>query len=100
MSQQEHQRRIEEVIARGKALTREAHLVLERSRRQLNFMGIDPHADLERLRRDMGEEAFAQAQAEVQQMLDVVETEIKRDAMHARPSGGAGRHVRLRIDRV
>lgn len=98
--QNQRQREIERVIASGKALAREAHLLLERSRLQLRLMGLDPERELDRLRQEVGGEELAHAEAQAQALFDAMEVEIKRDAMHAKPLGGAGRHVRLRPNRV
>lgn len=101
MSQQNHrQREIERVIASGKALAREAHLLLERSRHQMRLMGIDPERELELLRQEIGDEGLARAEAEALALVNAMDAEIKRDAMHARPLGGSGRHARLRSNRV
>lgn len=101
MSQQNPcQREIERVIANGKALAREAHLLLERSRLQMRLMGLEPERELDRLRQEIGEEDFARAESEALALVDAMNAEIKRDAMHARPLGGAGRHARLRSNRV
>lgn len=100
MSQNAQQRRIEEVIAKGQALSHEARLLLERTRRQLKLMGIDPHVSIDDIKEKIGDEAFAQAQREAEKLLEDMASDLKRDAMHAQAQTNVSRHVRPRANRV
>lgn len=100
MHQDERQRHAEQVMANGLALVRESRDAVERTRQSFAELGIDPLAEMERLKAQGGDEAMARAQAEVQVLLDQVEQEARRDAMHGLPRGGPGRHTRMRTNRV
>lgn len=81
---QKRERRVQEAIERGRAIVRESRALVERSRRQFAEMGIDPEAEYDKLMQSGGEEAVAKAQAEVQHLLDGIDDEMRRDAMHGR----------------
>lgn len=101
MDEQQHiQRSAQEAIAQGRALVRDAHHLLARSRQQFAELGIDPQAEYDRLKALGGDEAVALAGAEYQSFLDDIEAEVRRSAMHAQARGGGGRHVRLRPNKV
>ena len=98
--EQQRQRRVEEAIARGRTLVREARDILERSRHQFAELGIDPEKEHEKLKAEGGDEAVARAGEEFRSFLDEVEAEVQRNQMHSQARGGGGRHVRPRPGRV
>lgn len=101
MDEQQHiQRRAQEAIEQGRALVRDARHLLARSRQQFAELGIDPQAEYERLQAQGGDEAVARAGSQYQALLDDIEAEVRRNAMHAQVRGGGGRHARLRPNKV
>lgn len=96
--EQQRDRRVRDAVAQGRSLVRDARLLVERTRRRLDEWGIDPEAEYERLKAEGGEAAVLKAQKEFQHLLDGIEAEMQRDALHAKPSGLAP--VRRRFNPV
>ena len=97
--QQRRKRSVDEAIARGRALVRDARQLLARSRHQFAELGIDPEAEHERLRAEGGDEAMARVQVEYQAFIEEVEAEVQRTLMHAQ-SRGSSRQLRVRPNKV
>lgn len=91
-------RRVQEAIVQGRTLVRDARLLVERTRRCFAALGIDPEAEYERLKAEGGEAAVLRVQAEFQDLIEGIEAEIRRDAMHAQANGQV--RVRARFNRV
>lgn len=96
--EQQRERRVHEVIAQGRALVRDARLMVERTRRRFAELGIDPESEYERLKAEGGELAVVKVQAEFQNLIEGIESEIRRDAMHAQANGLV--RLRARSNRV
>jgi hypothetical protein len=83
---QKREQSVQAAIARGRLLVREARSLVEKTRRRFAELGIDPEAEYESLTSAGGEAAVIKAQVEFQGLLDGIEDEMQRDAMHAKTS--------------
>lgn len=92
------EQRVQAAISQGRALVRDARLLVERTRRRFADLGIDPEAEYEALKAEGGEAAVVKAQAEFQGLLDEIDEEMKRDALHAKATALAP--LRRRLNRV
>ena len=91
------ERAVQATIAQGKSLVRDASALVERTRRLFAELGIDPELEYNRLKDAGGDEAVLKAQAEFQYLIDGIDDEIRRVAMHVRPSAAP---LRRRFNRV
>lgn len=92
------EQRVQAAITQGRLLVRDARALVERTRRRFAELGIDPQAEYERLKEEGGEAAVVQAQAEFQGLIDSIDEEMQRDALHAQVSPVGP--LRLRRNRV
>jgi hypothetical protein len=92
------EQRVQAAISQGRALVRDARLLVERTRRRFADLGIDPEAEYEALKAEGGEAAVVKAQAEFQGLLDEIDEEMKRDALHAKATALVP--LRRRLKRV
>ena len=99
-NEQQRRREIEQAIARGRAVVKEAREALERSRHQFKELGIDPEKEHDRLRAEGGDEALANAQEQCRAYIEEIEAEVRCHRMHSQAPGGAGRLVRFRPNKV
>ena len=96
--EQRREQQVQAAISQGRSLVRDARQLVERTRRRFAELGIDPEAEYEALKAEGGEAVVAKAQAEYQGLLDAIDEEMKRDALHAAANPLVP--MRLRFNRV
>lgn len=84
--EKQREQRIQAAITQGRALVRDARMLVDQTRRRFADLGIDPAAEYECLKAEGGEAAMVKAQAEFQYLIDSIDEEMQRDALHAKAS--------------
>jgi hypothetical protein len=94
------QAEIDELIANGERLVREAKDALARSERLFAEHGIKPGEALEYVRRHGGEAAVQEIEAQVKAEIQLIEDEAQRRRMHTPKTRAPGQRPRIRTNMV
>jgi hypothetical protein len=94
------QQEIDDVIANGRRLVKEAREALAMVDRIFAEHNIDPKDSLEEVRRQGGEDAVQALQAQVQAALSRVEDDVERQRLHTQKVRPEGRRPSTRRDMI
>lgn len=84
---------IDELIANGRRLAKEATQVLQDADQFFAEHNITPESALEEVRKRGGEKAVAQVMAKVQAEIDLINDEVERQKLHLGKGRSSGRRV-------